>query len=655
MTRLPHLALTVLSSLFLFACSKSPDGPMVTSEVSSQTAAIQKELANQPVMKQITSINEAKRGLIASPSGQVIGADGDVVWDFEAFTFIDGEAPATVNPLLWRQAQLNNIAGLFKVTDGIYQVRGFDLSNMTLIEGKTGWIVVDTMTSEETARKAMDFVREHLGDRPVTAVVYTHSHVDHFGGAQAVLSRQDAAERKVPVVAPAGFMEEATSENVMVGPAMGRRSTFMYGKNLPRSATGLVGNGLGKAVAYGRIGLLAPTHVVEKAKETITLDGVAFEFYNVPGSEAPSEFVFYLPEKKVFGAAELFSHTLHNMYTLRGAKVRDALKWVNYMQQAMAFAKEAEVMVTQHNWPVWGKENIKTFMTMQRDVYKYIHDQTVHYINKGYTPIEISEAVKLPPALDSFMSTRGFYGTVSHNVKAVYQFYMGWYDANPANLNPIEPVEAAKRYVALAGGLDAMLDTAEEAVEAGDYRWASELLMHAVYAEPESERARELQAVSFEQMGYVAESGPWRNVYLVGAQELRGAAQAKGIDRKKILDLLQATPVERFLESMATALNAERAAGVELTLNLNFTDIGENHVLRVKNSVLTHTASPLDNDAQATLNLTKPFFLKMLIGEAGGLGLLTSSETDIEGSLLDLRAFFGLLDQMDGQFAIVTP
>lgn len=648
------LSLGILAVIGLGACSRQAE-PIEASAATEATSQAHSELARQAIMSMQMPTVQAEKGLIAQPSGQVLGADGSVVWDFDSFAFLKGEAPDTVNPLLWKQAQLNSIAGLFKVTDGIYQVRGFDLSNMTLIEGKTGWIVVDTMTSEETAKKAIDFVNEHLGVKPISAIVYTHSHVDHFGGALALLTPESQLKNEVPIVAPAGFLEAVTSENVMVGPAMGRRSTYMYGKNLPRNATGLVGNGLGKAVAYGTIGLLAPTRVISQSKETMVLDGVKFEFYNVPGSEAPSEFVFYLPEQKVFGAAELFSHTLHNLYTLRGAQVRDALKWVQYMEQAMVFAKDAEVVVTQHNWPVWGKENIQRFMTMQRDVYKYIHDQTVHNLNKGLTPIEIAEAVKLPPELDNFMSTRGFYGTVSHNVKAVYQYYMGWYDANPANLNPIEPVEAAKRYVDLAGGLENLLETAEDAMEEGDYRWASELLKHAVYARPDSTKAREMQAESFEQMGYVAESGPWRNVYLSAARELRGAEPSVGIDRRKVLDLLRATPVERFLESMSTALNAERAAGVNLVINLNFTDLRQNHILEVHNSVLTHRIGDPAEEAHATLNLTKEFFLQMILGDAGGLSLLLSGDTDIEGSLLDLRKFFGLLDQAEGRFAIVTP
>ncbi|MDX1670032.1 MAG: alkyl sulfatase dimerization domain-containing protein, partial [Limnobacter sp.] len=398
-----------------------------------------------------------------------------------------------------------------------------------------------------------------------------------------------------------------------------------------------------------------PTIVVNEPEQRIRLDGLMFEFMNVPGSEAPSEFVFNVPELKLFGAAELFSHTLHNLYTLRGAKVRDALKWVDYMNQAMVMSKDAEVVVFQHNWPVWGREEIVEFTTKQRDVYKFIHDQTVRMINAGYTPIEIAERVRMPEELDQFFSARGFYGTLSHNIKAVYQFYMGWYDANPANLNPIEPVEAAKRYVELAGGMDKLLSSAQDAFDAGDYRWASELLKHAVYADPDHDEARELAARSFEQMGYVAESGPWRNVYLSGARELRGAEPKRSVDRKRILGLLEQTPLERFFEVMGASLNAERAAGENLIINFTFSDLNENYVFHVNNSVLNFRKAPESLEATATLTLTKPFFLRMMVGDAGPLAMLISSETDIEGSLGDLRTFFGLLDQAEGDFALITP
>ena len=379
---------------------------------------------------------------------------GKVIWDFDAFAFVNGAAPATVHPSLWRQALLNNHVGLFKVADGIWQLRGFDIANMTLIEGKTGWIVVDTLTARETAAAALAFARQHLGHKPVSAVVFTHSHADHFGGALGVISGEEAKQRQVPVVAPVGFMEEATSENVMIGTAMGRRAAYMYGNLLPKSAHGLVDTGLGKALAFGRIGILAPTLVVDKPRQEVMLDGVPFVFHNVPGSEAPSEFTFSLPSFKAYGGAELMSHTMHNLYTLRGAKVRDALKWASYLDDALTHTEQAEVIFNQHHWPVWGRERIRDFITKQRDTYKYIHDQTVRHMNAGLTAPEIAERLQLPKALQDHLNVRGYYGTVRHNVKAVYQFYLGWFDAHPANLDPHPPVAAGKRYVDAMGGAD---------------------------------------------------------------------------------------------------------------------------------------------------------------------------------------------------------
>lgn len=637
--------------LLLAACSQAIDN-----EATPITRERNQNIADSNIYKSADMLWPlSQKGLIAKANGQVYDEEGEVVWDFDSFNFLEGEAPDVVNPNLWEQARLNNQPGLYEVRDRVYQIRGFDLSNMTLIEGKTGWIIIDTLTSQEVAQYAMQFVKEHLGEKPVKAIVFTHSHVDHFGGALAIATPEEVKKNGIKVVAPAGFMHEATSENIMVGPAMGRRSSYMYGKFLERSPRGLVGNGLGKAVAYGTIGILAPNVEVVQPREKIKLDGVLFEFMNVPGSEAPSEFVFNVPELKLFGAAELFSHTLHNLYTLRGAKVRDSLRWVDYMTQAIEMSKDSEVMVFQHNWPVWGKEEIADFAKKQRDVYKFIHDQTVRLINAGYTPNEIAEQVKMPAELETFFSGRGFYGTLSHNIKAVYQFYMGWYDANPANLNAIEPVEAAKRYVKLAGGMESLVEAAQEAYDRGDYRWASELLKHAVYADPNYEPARTLQAKSFEQMGYVAESGPWRNVYLSAARELRGAEPERSIDRAKILGLLNQTPLERFFEVMGASLNAEKAEGVNLTVNFNFSDLKKNYVLKVNRSVLYFEEAPQSEQATATLSLTKPFFLRMMVGDAGPLALLLSSETDIEGSLTDLRVFFSMLDRAEGDFPIVTP
>ena len=644
----------LLLAAALAGCQRSGPAPAAGSTVAPTVQQAHAAVAKAADLSDPASFADAKRGFIAAPKGQVKDEAGNVIWDYDAFAFVDGAAPATVNPSLWRQALLNNQIGLFKVRDGIWQLRGFDLANLTLIEGKTGWIVVDTLTSRETAAAAMAFARQHLGDKPVSAVVFTHSHVDHFGGALGVIAAEDTKARGVSVVAPVGFMEEATSENLMMGVAMGRRSMYMYGSRLPRNAGGLVDTGLGKAVAYGRVGILAPTIVVDAPTQEVLLDGVRFVFHNVPGSEAPAEFTFYLPELQAFCGAELMSHTLHNLYTLRGAKVRDALKWAGYLDASLAQAAQAEVVFNQHHWPVWGRARIDDFITKQRDVYRYIHDQTVRQMNAGLTGPEIADTLQLPQALQDHLNVRGYYGTVRHNVRAVYQFYLGWFDAHPANLDALPPVEAGKRYVALAGGADKLVAAAQQAFDAGDFRWAAELLKHAVYADPKNRAASELMARCFEQMGYLAESAPWRNFYLTGALELRQGPPDKGIPSSALLDMLQHTPIERFLEAMAANLDGPKAADSRLKINLVFTDLGESYVLQLGNGVLHHHAAAPAPDANATLRLTKPFFLKMMTGGAGAKDLLLSDDTKIEGSTLDLGRFFALLNKAPGNFPIVT-
>ena len=645
----------LLAAALLAACSKpAQETPLVGSDASAFVQQANAAVAKATDLSDAPSFADAKRGFIAAPKGQIRDAAGAVIWDFDAFSFIQGTAPPTVNPSLWRQAMLNNHVGLFKVSQGIWQVRGFDLANLTLIEGKTGWIVVDTLTARETSAAAMAFARQHLGNKPVSAVVFTHSHVDHFGGALGVISAEEVIARKVPVVAPLGFMEEATSENILMGPAMARRAGYMYGSFLPRDAKGLIDTGLGKAVAYGRVGILEPNLLVDKAVQELMLDGVRFVFHSVPGSEAPAEFVFALPDLKAFNGAEMMSQTLHNIYSVRGAKVRDALKWANYMDRSLQWVGESEVVFNQHHWPVWGKERIRDFIAKQRDTYKFIHDQTVRLINAGLNGAEVAEAIRLPKALQDHLNVRGYYGTVRHNARAVYQYYMGWYDANPANLDNLPPVPAGQRYVDLAGGADKALAAAQLAFDGGDYRWAAELLKHLVYADANNKAARELMARSFEQLAYLSESASWRNPYLVGAKELRTGPPEKGMSRDAVLEMLEHTPIERFLEAMAASLNAEKAGDSKLKINLVFSDIKQSHVLVLENAVLHHHQAAPAKDANATLTLTKPFFLKMVTGGAGAKELLLSKDTKIEGSTLDLGKFFSLLDKAPGTFPIVT-
>ncbi len=650
--RSADLLLPLLVAALLAACSRNEIAAdaQATPTVLAANAAV----AKAADLSDPASFADARRGFIAAPKGQVRDAEGVVVWDYDAFAFVKGAAPATVNPSLWRQALLNNQIGLFKVSERIWQLRGFDLANITLIEGKTGWIVVDALTSRETAAAAMLFARQHIGDKPVSALIFTHSHVDHFGGALGIISAEEAKSRQLPVIAPAGFIEEATSENVLMGIAMGRRSMYMYGSRLPRDANGLIDTGLGKAVAFGSVGILPPTLLIKKAEQELLIDGLRFVFHNVGGSEAPAEFTFYLPELKAFGGAEMMSQTLHNLYTLRGAKIRDASKWAGFLDAALAQSADAEVLFNQHHWPVWGQARIRESITKQRDTFSYIHDQTVRLMNAGLSASEIAEQLQLPDSLQSYLNNRGYYGTLSHNIKAVYQFYLGWFDAHPSNLDSLPPVDAAKRYVELAGGMDKIIAAAQKAFDAGEFRWSAELLKHAVYAEPKNKTASELLARSFEQMGYMAESAPWRNFYLSGALELRKGPPDKGLSREKMLDMLQHTPIERFLEAMAASLNGKKAAGLNLKINLIFSDLGESYVLQIENAVLHFRQAPEAPDANASLTLTKAFFLRMMTGSAGAKDLLLSDQTRIEGSRIDLGRFFSLLDQAPGNFPLVT-
>lgn len=654
MKKLTLTALAVVTAaLVLAGCGRSGDQPAPSGDATATTAQANAAFANSLPLADKQGFEDAGRGLIARPEGKILAADGSVITDFDAFKFVDGAAPPTVNPSLWRQARLNAQAGLFKVVNGVYQLRGFDIGNMTLIEGKTGWIVVDVLTCRETAAAALAFARKNLGDKPVTALLFSHSHVDHFGGALGVLTPEQV-KAGVPVIASSGFVEEATSENVLVGTAMGRRSAYQFGKNLARSAKGLVDTGLGKGVGYGSFGILAPTDLITQPTEERVLDGVRIVFHNVPGAEAPAEMTFSVPSLKLYGGAENLSQTMHNLLPVRGAKVRDALRWAAYMQDALDQLGDAEVYVGQHNWPVWGHDRIVEFITHHRDVYKYTHDQTVRLINAGLTPAEIAEQIRLPKSLQGYLGTRGYYGDLRHNVKAVYQFYLGAYDGNPAHLDPLPPVEMAKRYVALAGGADKAVSVAQTAFDQGDYRWAAELLNHVVFADGSHKAARDLLARTYDQLGYAAEASTWRNSYLTAAAELRDGPPKQGINRAALIDVLAQTPIERFLEAMAAGLNGPAAEGKDFKINLVLTDTKESYVLWIENAVLHHRRAEPAADANATLTLTQGFFVRMMAGTAGPKDMLTSDELKVSGSRIDLIRFLALIDKAPGTFPIVT-
>ena len=640
-------------AICLVACGKNQGIGGASSDASASTQKENAAFVQTVAQASRQDFEDAKRGLIARPTGKILAADGSVLRDFAAYDFLQDAAPDTVNPSLWRHAQLNANIGLYKVMDGVYQLRGFDIANITLIEGKTGWIVVDALTSRESASAAMAFAEQHLGKKPVSGLVLTHAHGDHFGGALGVLSQQDAAQRKVPIVAPAGFMEEATSENVLVGTAMGRRSVYQFGRDLPRSAKGNVDTGLGKDVIYGSIGILTPTWLIYQANQPMQIDGVDFVFHNVPNAECPAELSFSIPSKKLYDGAENLSQTMHNLLPIRGAKVRDALRWATYMEQALEKTREAEVYIASHHWPIWGNANIQQFITMHRDVYKYTHDQTVRLMNAGYTPNEIADKVKLPKSLADFMAVRGHYGDLRHNVKAVYQFYLGFFDGNPAHLNPLAPTDVGKRYVELAGGADKALAVAQKAYDQGDMRWAAELLNHVVMADASNKTAKELLAKSYEQMGYSAESATWRNAYLSGAQELRNGPPAKGMSKAAAIDLLLQTPMERFLEAMAASLDGPAAEGKNYRINLVLSDQKESYALWIDNAVL-HFKRGQHPEADATMTLTKPLFVKIIAGSAGLQETLLGDDLKVSGSKVDLVRFFGLIEKASGTFSIVS-
>lgn len=659
-----QIALLLVAGVTLLACEQAaPPVPLESGadeaghvSATPATLAHNAEIAQRLSLGDQTDFEQATRGLIAVPDAlRATTATGEIAWDMPAYDFVTGDAPETVNPSLWRQAKLNGIHGLFEVTDGIYQLRGFDLANLTLIDSDNGWIMVDPLTTEATARTAMAFAREHLGDKRVVAVIFTHSHIDHFGGVQGAL--QDTDRDGLQVIAPEGFLDESVSENLLAGSTMQRRATFMYGRNLPMSPRGHVDTGLGKEPAKGgRVGILEPTRIISKTGEKLLVDGVELVFQNAGGSEAPAELTFYLPGKRAFCGAEVMSRNMHNVYTPRGAKVRDALAWSGFIDEALAlFGSQSEVYFASHHWPIWGNDQIVAYMKQQRDTYKYIHDQTMRMANSGATPREIAEDLTLPSSLQPIFSNRGYYGTVSHNAKAVYQGYFGWYDGNPANLNPHPPQAAATRYLEYMGGADAVLQRAEASYAQGDYRWVAEVVNHVVFAEPGNVTARALLARAYDQLGYQAESGPWRDIYLTGAYELRHGAPEAGNTTSDAAGIIQQVPTEMFFEAMAASLSGERADGERYVINIKITDSAEQFVLSVDNAVLNHHAGALAESPDATLTLTRPMLVGLLTRQLSLTDAALSDDLSVDGSKLALAGFFSLFDTPDPAFNIVTP
>jgi alkyl sulfatase BDS1-like metallo-beta-lactamase superfamily hydrolase len=592
-----------------------------------------------------TDFDNANRGLIARlEPGVVKNADGGVIWDIDAFTErTQGQPPDTVHPSLWRQSQLTSIQGLFEVTSGVYQVRGADLSNMTLVESDHGVIVIDPLVSQECAAAALALYRAHRGDRAVTAVIYTHSHLDHFGGVLGVVG----ADTDVPIIAPEHFMEHSVSENVYAGIAMLRRGFYYSGDPLPVGPEGKVGMGLGAAASTGTIGLLAPTLDITHTGQEEVVDGVRIVFQMTPHTEAPAEMNFHFPAQRALCLAENATHNLHNLLTLRGAQVRDPRIWSRYLAEAMElFLDGTDVVFASHHWPTWGADNIAAFLGEQRDLYAYLHDQTLRLMNQGYTGAEVAEVIEVPPGLEAAWHTHGYYGSVSHNVKAVYQRYLGWYDGNPAHLWQHPPQAAAQRYARLAGGPDQLAARAREFLDEGDLRFAAELASHAVFADPDCAEARDVLARALQRLGYGAECATWRNCFLTGASELRGGIKPTPFSAGG--GMARAMTVTQLLDTIAIRIDGPRAAGTALSVLWHFTDTGEHYLMELSNGALTHRPTQRSPDADLTLTLTHPQLLGLLA--SGSLqGIQTAGDPGVLTTLLSLT------DEPEPSFPVVTP
>jgi alkyl sulfatase BDS1-like metallo-beta-lactamase superfamily hydrolase len=606
----------------------------------------------------------ARRGFVATRQDPLIrDATGRTVMDLSAYDFMRGPAPPTANPSLWRHGALLSLHGLFQVAPRIWQVRGFDISNMTVIEGETSFIVIDPLTTVEVASAAMELVRAHVGDRPVVGVLYTHSHADHFGGVKGVIREEDVRAGRVQVVAPAGFMEHAVSENLIAGPAMSRRAQYQFGTTLQRGPAGQAGAGIGSAVSSGTISLIGPTREIHRSDETMTIDGVAIAFQVTPGTEAPAEMNIYFPDLRALCLAENANVTMHNILPPRGALVRDSKAWADYLTEAeMMFGLDTDVMFASHGWPRWGREAVWSYVGLHRDAYKYLHDQSVRLMNRGLNAAEVAETIALPDVLARQWFNRGYYGTMSHNAKAVYQRYLGWYDANPANLHAWPPEEAGRRYVAAMGGARRALRTARRAFEAGDYRWSAEVASRIVFADPSNSDAREVLAGSFEQMGYQAESMLWRNMYLTGAAEARQTPSTPSQGTVAI-DMIAATSSPQLFDLLAIRLDPLKAAGQAVTLDFVFPERNEKVRVEVRNSVLLHRMVPmisavaLPGTATATVTMPRAAFLRMLFAGTPPAELVAAGVMRLDGDAGTLRSFGAMLDPAGPAtpFPIVTP
>lgn len=654
----PFVFILFLVSGIFAACNTKNNASSIKVATFQSVEAIHQQVLDELPFEDTSDFERADKGFIATRKDPVIkNPDGSIALDLSWFDFLKEDAPSTVNPSLWRQSQLNSKHGLYKVTEGIYQVRGFDLANMTVVATDEGWIVIDPLTTEAVAKAAMDLVKEHLGPKPIKAVIITHSHVDHFGGVTGIVDDKLIKEG-VEIIAPEGFYEHSVSENVIGSNTMKRRATYMFGHLLPVDTAGFIGSGLGQKVSNGRVGILQPTITISETMQKVTIDGLEIIFQHTPEAEAPAECMFYFPKYKAFCQAEEINHNLHNLYTLRGAQVRNGLKWAKYIDETiLLFGDKTDVSFGSHHWPTWGKEDILELWTKQRDLYKYIHDQTLYLANSGYTMNEIAEQIQLPKSLSSFFANRGYYGTLSHNSKAQYQLYFGWFDGNPANLHPLPPSAESKHYIEYMGGEAAVLEKVKLDIEKGKLRWAATILNHVIFANSNNKEAKNLLANVYTQLAYSAESGPWRNFYLTGAQELQSGVLTKHLVGITNTDaILTNLPLEDFYDFMAVRLDRSKAMGKTYTFNMVFPDIDEVISIYLVNDVLHSRPGILAKNANATITMNKSIFNDIITQKTTGLKKVLSGDIKIEGNRSDYADFQEMIAKpFDLLFNIVEP
>ena len=636
---------TLLTSLLVFSCAYAVENGLsdelgLTTDAkpaSGYTVEVNSSVYSLLDFEDTSEYDNAVRGLIDAPEVlELKDADGKVVWSQAAYSFLNDyeKAPDTVNPSLWENTRNNHAYGLFEVCEGIYQVRGYDMSNLTVVKGDTGWILFDPLMSIECSQAAIQLIEKNLGSYPVKAVIISHPHADHFGGILGVMKEEDAADAslsieeqlasgKIPVIVPEGFAEHAIAENVYAGKAMTRRANYQYGVLLTPGVTGKMAQGIGMGQSTGTVSYLAPTYEIKTTGETLVIDGIKMEFQMTPGTEAPAEMNTWFPQFKALWVAENCTGTLHNLYTLRGAQVRDGAAWAGYITEAVTrYGAEVEVAFQSHNWPHWGNEVVNEYLVNTAAVYKFINDQTLTYINQGYTSDEISNMIKLPEALAKNWYTRQYYGTVAHNSKAVYQKYTGWYDANPVNLNPLMPSESAKKWVEYLGDMDAVLRMAKADFDKGEYQWVAEITNTIVYADPTNEAARLLCADALEQLGYQAESGPWRNAYLTAALELRYGNQAMNAAQTKSSGFVLQMTAEMMFDYMGILMDKDALADKDFTINVTLTDVNEQHVLHVKNGVLLVYEDAQRTNADVSLTCPKNALFYILTNNQQGLAAI---------------------------------